>query len=211
MKSQEHHHRPTVSLYPIPSSEMDADFDMLKSLDDDDLTFLKDDYLHRLANADPTHFLMSLEARQYLQNVPLLRRTYRAGVIAGSIILRERLRTIGQDPHEVFHGEFQQEVDWPTMKLTRFVLQQYFATDVDVKQHLYQTVELPWFLHDSRYVPYSESQPANDWMAVGMGDILRVGDVAEAHFTGQDVRHPSTLPLKPESLLADELGHYEDL
>jgi hypothetical protein len=41
---------------------------------------------------------MTLETRQYLRDVPLLRRTYRAGVIVGSVILRERLHTIGQDP-----------------------------------------------------------------------------------------------------------------
>lgn len=202
MKSQEH--RPITPLYPIPGSEMDADFDMLQLLDDEDLTFLKDDYLRHLPDADPTHFLMSLEARQYLQRVPLLRRTYRAGVIAGSVILRERLHTIGQDPHEVFGGEFQREVDWPHMKLAKFALKQYFAADVDIKQHLYQTVEFPWFLHDSRYVPYGESQPANDWMAVGMGDILRIGDVAESHFTGQEMRPPLISPLKHEPLLADK-------
>jgi hypothetical protein len=203
MKSQER--QPIVPLYPIPSSEMDADFNMLSYLDDDDLTFLRDDYLHHLADTDPKHFLMTLEARQYLRDVPLLRRTYRAGVIAGSVILRERLHTIGQDPHEVFNGEFQQEVDWPTMKLARFALRQYFAADVDIKQHLYLTVESPWFLHDSRYVPYGESQPANDWMAVGMGDILRVGDVAEAHFTGRKMRSPLISTLKREPLLADKM------
>jgi len=31
------------------------------------------------------------------------------------------------------------------MRLARFALSQYFAADVDIKQHLYQTVELPWF------------------------------------------------------------------
>lgn len=202
MKSQEH--QSTAPLYPIPSSEMDADFDMLGRFDDNDLTFLKGDYLHHLADANPTHFLMTLEARPYLHNVPLLRRTYRAGVIAGSIILRDRLHAIGQNPHEVFNGEFKRKVDWPAMKLAKFALRQYFAADVDIKQHLYQTVELPWLLHDSRYVPYGESQPANDWMAVGMGDILRIGDVAEAHFTGQEIRDPLILPLEPEPLLADE-------
>lgn len=202
MKSQEH--QSIVPLYPIPNSEMDADFSMLSHFDDDDLTFLRDDYLNHLADADPTHFLMTLEARQYLHDVPLLRRTYRAGVIAGSVILRERLHVIGQDPHEVFDGEFQREVDWPTMKLARFTLGQYFAADVDIKQHLYQTVEFPWFLHDSHYVPYGESQPANDWMAVGMGDILRVGDVAEAHFTGQKIRPSLISPLEHEPLLTDK-------
>ena len=203
MKNQER--QPVVPLYPIPSSEMDANFDMLSGFDDNDLTFLKEDYLHHLADTDPTHFLMTLEARQYLRDVPLLRRTYRAGVIAGSVILRERLHAIGQDPHEVFDGEFQREVDWPAMKLARFALGQYFAAaDVDIKQHLYQTVEFPWVLHDSHYIPYGELQPANDWMAVGMGDILRIGDVARAHFTGQEVRDPLISPLKHEPLLADE-------
>jgi hypothetical protein len=203
MKSQEH--QPIMPLYPIPNSEMDADFSMLSDLDDDDLTFLRDDYLHHLADTDPTHFLMTLDARRYLSDVPLLRRTYRAGVIAGSVILRERLHAIGQDPHEVFDGEFQREVDWPTMKLARFTLGQYFAADVDIKQHLYQTVEFPWFLHNSHYAPYGELQSANDWMAVGMGDILRIGDVAETHFTGQKLRHPLISPLEHESLLTDEL------
>jgi hypothetical protein len=183
---------------------MEANFARLKLFDDDDLTFLRNDYLHNLTDTDPTHFLMTLEARQYLRDVPLLQRTYRAGVIAGSVILRERLHTIGQDPHKVFVGEFQQQVDWPAMKLSRFALRQYFAADVDIKQHLYQTVELPWFLDDSRYVPYSESQPANDWMAVGMGDMLRIGDVAGAHFTGQKIRLPLILPLEHEPLLADK-------
>jgi hypothetical protein len=201
MKSQER--QPIAPLYPIPSSEMDADFSMLSHFDDSNLTFLKGDYLHNLADNDPTHFLMTLEARQYLRDVPLLRRTYHAGVIAGSIILRKRLRTIGQDPHKVFEGEFQQEVDWPTMKLTRFALKQYFAAGVDIKQHLYQTVESPWFLDDSRYVPYGKLQPANDWMAVGMGDILRIGDIAEAHFTSQEVRDPLISPLEHEPRPAD--------
>jgi len=55
--------QPIVPLYPIPSSEMDTAFNMLSYLDDDDLTFLRDDYLHHLANTDPTHFLMTFEAR----------------------------------------------------------------------------------------------------------------------------------------------------
>ena len=201
IKSQER--EPVQSLYPIPGDEMDTDFSMLRLLDDDDLTFLRDDYLNHLADTDPTHFLMTLEARQYLQDTALLRRTYRAGVIAGSVILRARLHTIGQDPHEVFEGEFQRTVDWSTMKLTKFALKQYFAANVDIKQHLYETVELPWFLHDSRYVPYGALQPANDWMAVGMGDILRVGDIAEAHFTGQQPRRPLISPLEHEPLLAE--------
>lgn len=203
MISQEH--QPAASLYPISSNEMDADFAMLSRFDDDDLTLLKDDYLHHLADADPTHFLMTLGARQYLHDVPTLRRTYRAGVIAGSIILRDRLHTMGQNPREVLAGEPQHEVGWPTMKLAKFALRQYFAADVDIKQHLYQTVEFPWFLHDSRYVPYGESLPVNDWMAVGMGDILQIGNVAEAHYTGQEVPRPLISPLEHEPLLADKL------
>ena len=202
MKSQEH--QSAASLYPISSNEMDADFAMLSRFDDGDLTFLKDDYLHHLTDTDPTHFLMTLGARRYLRDVPTLRRTYRAGVIAGSIILRERLHALGQNPREVFAGEFQHEVEWPAMKLAKFALRQYFAADVDIKQHLYQTVEFPWFLHDSRYVPYGESLPANDWMAVGMGDILRIGDIAETHFTSQEMRRPLILPLEHEPLLTDK-------
>jgi hypothetical protein len=196
----------TPELYPIPSSEMDADFSMLSNFDDSDLTFLKQDYLQNLAETDPTHFLMALEARKELEAVPSLRRTYRAGVIAGSIILRQRLHTIGQVPHEVFVGEHQKSIDWQRMRLSRFALRQYFASDVDIKQHLYATVEFPWLAHDSQFVPYNDTPPANDWMAVGMGDMLRIGDVAEAHVTGQKIRQPLISPLKHEPLL-----DYEDL
>jgi len=203
MKMQER--QPTAPLYPISSNEMDADFSMLASFDDNHLETLKEDYLHRLADADPTHFLMNLEARPYLQDVPLLRRPYRAGVIAGSIILRERIYAIEQKPHDVFRGEHQRQIDWPAMKLARFTLRQYFASDFDVKQHLYETVELPWFLHDSSFVPYGQSLPTNDWMATGIGDILRIGDIAEAQYTGQAVREPDVAPLEHESLLSDKL------
>ena len=196
----------TPELYPIPSSEMDADFSMLRDFDDSDLTFLKQDYLQNLPETDPTHFLMTLEARKGFEAVPSLRRTYRAGVIAGSIILRQRLHTIGQVPREVFAGEHQRTIDWTSMKLSRFALRQYFASDVDIKQHLYTAVEFPWLTHDSQYVPYSDTPPANDWMAIGMGDMLRIGDVAEAHFTGQEIRQPLISPLKHEPLL-----DYEDL
>ncbi len=206
MKKQE----PQLSmpeLYPIPSSEMDADFSMLSGFDDNDLTFLKQDYLQNLAETDPTHFLMALEARKELDAVPALRRTYRAGIIAGSIILRQRLQTIEHAPHEVFVGEHQKSIDWQGMKLSRFTLRQYFASDVDIKQHLYRTVEFPWLTHDSQYVPHNDTDaPTNDWMAIGMGDMLRVGDVAEARFTGQQIRRPLISPLKYEPLL-----DYEDL
>jgi hypothetical protein len=38
------------------------------------------------------------------------------------------------------------------------------------------------------HAPYSESQPTNGWMVVGMGDMLQIGDVAEAYFTGQNIK-----------------------
>ena len=201
MKKQE-----LPSVYPIPSAQMDADFSMLSTFDDSDITFLKRDYLRNLDEADPTHFLMTLEGRAYLENIPSLRRSYRVGVIAGSIILRERLHTIGQEPRELFAGEHQRTIDWASMRLSRFALRQYFAADVDIKQRLYTTVEFPWLTHDSQYVPYSDTPPANDWMAIGMGDMLRIGDVAEAVSMGHEPRRPLISPLKHEPLL-----DYEDL
>ena len=187
-------------LYPIPSIDMDAEFAMLGTFDDENITHLKTDYL-KLPEDNPAHFLIALHAREYLADTPTLRRPYRAGVIAGSIILRSRIYAIGEEPRSFLADAPHERVDWPEMQLSRFALRQYFAADVDVKQHLYETVETPWFLHGSYYATYGE-HPANDWMAIGMGDMLRVGDEAEARAQATAPRPPITAPVAPEPLLA---------
>lgn len=185
---------------------MDAEFAMLSTFDDENITHLKTDYL-KLPEDNPAHFLIALHAREYLADIPTLRRPYRAGVIAGSIILRSRIYAIGQEPHTLLAEAPHQRINWYEMQLSRFALRQYFAANVDIKQHLYETVEFPWFLHDSRYASHDE-HPANDWMAIGMGDMLRVGDVAESHTRAVELRQPIILTLAPEQLLASSLPRH---
>lgn len=193
-----------ASLYPIPSVDMDAEFDMLSTFDDENITHLKSDYL-LLPDNNPAHFLIALHAREYLADVPALRRPYRAGVIAGSIILRSRIYAIGKDPHTFLAESPHQRIDWRKMQLSRFALRQFFASDVDIKQHLYETVEFPWLQHDSRYATHDPNH-SNDWMAIGMGDILNVGNEAEAQVLAAEPRTPVVFPILPEPLLLSRLS-----
>jgi len=185
---------------------MDAEFAMLSTFDDENITHLKTDYL-KLPEDNPAHFLIALHAREYLADIPKLRRPYRAGVIAGSIILRSRIYAIGKEPSTFLAEAPHQRINWPELQLSRFALRQYFAANVDIKQHLYETVEFPWFLHDSHYAAYEEPT-ANDWMAIGMADMLRVGDIAEARTQTTEPRQPITVPIAPEPLLAPHFPRY---
>lgn len=181
-------------LYPIPTISTDTDFEMLAGFDERNLNFLKEDYL-RLSNNKIIPPLLRLESRAEVADRATQRRPYRAGVIAGSIILRARLHGIDVSPRAVFDQEVVGDVDWRGMRSARFALRQYFAEGVDVKHHLYQSVELPWALQNSSFVDPDARQHElrEDWMVIGLGDTLRLGEIAYAKHLGIAPREPLVL------------------
>lgn len=208
-KKQEHY---TLSLFPIGQDVLDADFRALGEYDTDDIELLKTIWLDDSLDRNPSHELLTLALRPELASDDQIRRTYRAGTLVGTIIMRHRMQAIHADYSivDLSHAPIVSLVDHseqheqfptmpPDMKLSRFALNQFFDGQVDVAEYLKTTLEADWDQSHNTFQPSTTmGTPRNDWLAVGMGDTLALYGMLYALHTGQEAPRYRIKPLHDE-------------
>lgn len=190
-------------LYPISHDRMVDNFDAVMQYSENTLEFFQGVWSNDLALHDnPSLFLLQLGARPELAHHDQLNKAYSIGVFVGTLIVRKLLQDTAV-PLEAITMELATEVDrtvWLSMKGSRHLLRQFFE-DVDVKQQLHDTVEAKWQEEHVTFLPKKDDlrQPANDWVAVGLGDTLAIYGLLHADYTGQSLVLYTPEPLKLES------------
>lgn len=194
----------TRPLLPIEQEILRADFRALGSYDSDDLEHLKSIWLLDGLHNNPSHKLLTLEAREEVKPIDSIRRAYRAGVLAGTLIIRHQLADIQEDPSILTMTEHEpMPIEWPRMKLARFALSSMFDTPRDVSEALRDKVEKSWLSHHNTFQPTAEEAEniKNDWLAIGMGDAIALNVTVHAHHHNTPQPLLAIKPLKPEPLL----------
>lgn len=199
-KKQEQHSR---ELFPIQQDVLAADFAALGRYDTDDVQLLKTIWMDDSLEGNPSHELLLLTARSELKDHDQLRRTYRAGVLIGTIIVRHQLLAIDNDLGGLLHAPAHESSPTmqPSQRLSRFALSQFFDSEqpVDIATHLVETLEADWLRNHNSFQPEkSASSPTNDWLAVGMGDTFALYGTLYAAHTGHEAPNYKTKPLRDE-------------
>jgi hypothetical protein len=188
--------RKSQELYPIPDTQARHDFVVLSGVDDSDIRFLAEDYRQSLPDTDPAHFLVA-EGRSYLTNESGLREPYKAGIVVGAFIGRQRLRAIGISSTELLMTRIPSSPE----KLSRYVLSQFFDQDVvdgDLNRWRHHHPDLS-----------SENDGTLDRLRaklvkVGIGDILALYGELNG---GSDVNlHFREIPISSEVFQATQLA-----
>lgn len=213
IKKQEQH---ADTLFPIKQSVLDADFKRLGGYNTDNLELLKSFWLDNSLQRNPSHELLTLTMRPEIKDHALMRRAYRAGVLVGTTVMRHTLdeASIAYDTvdlaaatvtslkdHTATREQFPALL--PENKLSRFALSQFFDSEVDIAQHLQETLESDWLSNHNTFQPQATADaPHNDWLAVGMGDTLALYGTLYARHMGADTPQYETKPLEEEPALA---------
>jgi hypothetical protein len=177
-------------VFPVSERDTDEAFTVMSRFDEGDLTTLKHDYMH-YPHAKLIRELLECNARPEIVSQDDKRRPYRAGVILGSYIARHQIRSVGIEPVEVLNRDVIGSVNWSAMAASRFALRQFFDEGVDVKKHMYRTIEYKWAMSGNPYAAPEaiDHQPAEDWMTIGLGDTCRLVEVAHADYVGEPARN----------------------
>ena len=192
----------TPQLFKIDQEVLEADFERLGTYDTDDLELLKKLWLDKSLSDNPTQRLLALEIRPDIAEESeahaSIRRPYRAGVLIGTIVMRHRMSHLGI-PHSIvdlarhqkatstFHTLSHEllPVEPTDIRLSRFALNQFFNREVDIAQHLKNTLEEDWLHRHNSFAPTNtHDTPHNDWLAVGMGDTLATYGLLYAKHAG---------------------------
>lgn len=209
IKKQEYH---SNTLFKIDQAVLEADFEMLGDYGTDNLELLKRIWMDDSLEHNPSHELLTLSLRPELEDNDQIRRAYRAGVLVGTIIMRQRLQAIDADysvvelsrtPVISIGDRVRHYEQFPTIsadiKLSRFALSQFFDSTVDITEHLKTTLEADWLHNKNTFLPEATvNAPRNDWLAVGIGDTLALyGTLYAVHMELE-------IPNYETKLLADE-------
>lgn len=202
-KKQEYIHR--EPMVKIPHDQMVDNFERLSHYDGEQFELVKSFYKEHHLHDQPSHKLMQLEARPILGEVgesfeaDEIRRSYRFGVIVGSVIARQELERIEEytSTLEVRNNI----IDWPVLQLSRFALRNFFADGKATRGVVADKLEKPLRAQGADFVPaVADSTTANDWLIVGLGDALAFNRASYRHNKHQP---PGVLILKG---LHDEPG-----
>lgn len=202
-KKQEYIHR--EPMVKIPHDQMVDNFERLSHYDGEQFELVKSFYKEHHLHDQPSHKLMQLEARPILGEVgesfeaDEIRRSYRFGVIVGSVIARQELERIEEytSTLEVRNNI----IDWPVLQLSRFALRNFFADGKATRGVVADKLEKPLRAQGADFVPAgADSASANDWLVVGLGDALAFNRASYRHNKHQP---PGILILKG---LHDEPG-----
>ncbi|MBI3888985.1 hypothetical protein HY312_00190 [Candidatus Saccharibacteria bacterium] len=212
IKKQEHH---SNTLFKIDQAVLEADFEMLGDYGTDNLELLKKIWMDDSLEHNPSHELLTLSLRPELEDNDQIRRAYRAGVLVGTIIMRQRLQAIDADysvvelsrtPVISIGDRGKHYEQFPTIsadiKLSRFALSQFFDSTVDIAEHLKTTLEANWLHNKNTFLPeVTADAPRNDWLAVGIGDTLALYGTLYASNTGLEIPNFETKQLANEPML----------
>lgn len=176
----------------IPHDQMVAHFERLSHYDGEQFELVKSFYREKYLHDQPSHKLMQLEARPILGNIDEtpetdeIRRSYRFGVVVGSVIARQELERVDEytSALEVYGTG---SIDWPALQLSRFALRNFFADGATTRKIVASNLEMPLRAQGADFVSAENSSTANDWLVVGLGDALAFNRASYRDNKGQQL------------------------
>lgn len=175
----------SVHIFPIPQSTFDQEYDFFRDYSWRGLTDLEslNDRRPGQAVVEELPYHMDLGVRPGLgDETARHQEAYRAGVFIGTVLLRHRVRLLRNAGEDItLPTQASSVIDWSTLRASRFLLSPLIEGDgeFDPKPALHN-LENAWDAQESLDrmglddigIDGLEALPPDDWVTIGMGDVL---------------------------------------